>query len=330
MIVNIHAAPAYAFAVRQSSKRSTTRAPARRSPQLGLVCITSSDALRYRTITRKRLLALGSDKGRQELLRVYEANLATLGRVPGYCRELGTRLYRIPSFLFPFADEPIGIELLQDLGEGLAAVGEQFRADDIRVVMHPDQFVVLNSESASTVANSVKVLEMHARILDALGWRPDSWTAVEIHGGKGGRAAELVAAIAALPAPVRRRLVLENDERAYGAAQMLAICKDADVAMVFDAHHHVCFEKLDSFEHPTVAAMTAAAATTWPDPSWQLCHISNGRDGFRDRRHSDEIAVMPSAYARVPWIEIEAKAKELAILRLQREWLPTVEGVRTK
>src|SRR5690606_5322758 len=140
------------------------------------------------------------------------------------CRELGTRLYRMPSFIFPFADQQIGIELLQRLGERLAAVGQQFREYDIRVVMHPDQFVVLNSDSASVVANSVTVLEMHGRILDALGWPADPWTAIEIHGGKGGRAAELVAAVAALPDPVRCRLVLENDERAYGAAQMLAIC----------------------------------------------------------------------------------------------------------
>lgn len=293
------------------------------------MCITRSDALRYRTITRKRLLGLGPDR-RHELLTIYEANLETLGRVPGHCRELGTRLYRIPSFLFPFADEPFGAELLQGLGERLAAVGRRFREHDIRVVMHPDQFVVLNSESPSVVANSVNVLEMHGRILDALGWPADPWTAVEIHGGKGGRAAELVAAIAALPDPVRRRLALENDERAYGAAQMLAICQDAGVPMVFDAHHHVCFEGLDSFEHPSVAEMTAAAATTWPDRSWQLCHISNGRDGFNDRRHSDEIAVMPSAYARVPWIEVEAKAKEQAILRLRREWLPTLENVGRK
>src|SRR5690606_36423988 len=120
----------------------------------------------------------------------------------------------------------------------------------------------------------------HGRILDALGWPADPWTAVEIHGGKGGRAAELVAAIAKLPDRVRHRLVLENGERAYGAAQMLEICRAAGVPMVFDAHHHVCFEKLDSFEHPSVAKMTAAAATTWPDRSWQLCHISNGREGF--------------------------------------------------
>ncbi len=312
-------------------KRSTTRGAARRSPQLGLVCITSSDALRYRTITRKRLLELAPSQRARALSGVYAANLEILGSVPRYCRELGTRLYRIPSSIFPFADTPIGAELLlQDFGEALAAVGEQFRAGEIRVVMHPDQFVVLNSASPSVVANSVEVLEMHGRILDALGWPATPWTAIEIHGGKGGRAAQLVAAIADLPDPVRRRLVLENDERAYGAAQMLEICTAAGVPMVFDAHHHVCFEGLDSFEHPSIAAMTAAAATTWPDPAWQLCHISNGREGFQDRRHSDEIAVMPSAFASVPWIEVEAKAKEHAILRLRREWPPTMASGRRK
>lgn len=311
--------------IKRSAKRSAKRAPPQRSPQLGLVCITHSDALRYRTITRKRLLELGPDAGVRELSAVYEANLATLGRVPRYCRQLGTRLYRIPSFLFPFADQPVGIELLHSYGEALATIGRRFRKANIRVVMHPDQSVVLNSESAGVVANSIEVLDMHRRILDALGWPADPWTVVEIHGGKGGRARELIAAIAALPEPIRRRLALENDERAYGAAQMLDICQAAGVPMVFDAHHHVCFERLDSFEHPSIAELSAAAATTWPHPSWQLCHISNGREGFNDRRHSDEIAVMPSAYARVPWIEIEAKAKEQAIARLQREWLPTIE-----
>lgn len=307
--------------VRRPITHPTASNPALSTPQLGLVCITSSDALRYRTITRKRLLALSADEAPRVLLALYQSNLEVLARAPRYCLELGTRLYRIPSFIFPFADLPIGIGLLQELGDELAAVGEQLRVFGIRAVMHPDQYVVLNAESPPVVANSLAVLTMHGRIVDALGLPASPWTAIEIHGGKGGRPAELIAAVEALPDRVRSRLVLENDERAYGAEQMLAICEAAGVPMVFDAHHHVCFEKLDSFEHPSVAAMTAAAASTWPDPSWQLCHISNGRKGFNDRAHSDEIETMPSAFARVPWIEIEAKSKERAIRRLQDEWL---------
>jgi UV DNA damage endonuclease len=95
--------------------------------------------------------------------------------------------------------------------------------------------------------------------------------------------------------------------------------------MVFDAHHHVIHEKLDSYEHPSVAQMQAAARTTWPKQEWQLVHISNGREAFGDRNHSDLITVMPSSYSNAPWIEIEAKLKEEAIAKLREEWLPTLE-----
>ena len=94
--------------------------------------------------------------------------------------------------------------------------------------------------------------------------------------------------------------------------------------MVFDAHHHVIHEGLDSYDDPSVAEMVAAARTTWPDPEWQLVHISNGRTAFNDRNHSDLITVMPSSYRNAPWIEVEAKLKEEAIAKLRQEWLPTL------
>jgi UV DNA damage endonuclease len=67
--------------------------------------------------------------------------------------------------------------------------------------------------------------------------------------------------------------------------------------------------------------MLAAASTTWPDPQWQLVHISNGSESFNDPHHSDLITVMPSAYRNAPWIEVEAKLKEQAIDKLRTEWL---------
>jgi UV DNA damage endonuclease len=94
--------------------------------------------------------------------------------------------------------------------------------------------------------------------------------------------------------------------------------------MVFDAHHHVIHEGLDSYDDPSVAEILAAARTTWLDPEWQLVHISNGRTAFNDRHHSDLITVMPSSYRNAPWIEVEAKLKEEAIAKLRQEWLPTL------
>ena len=237
-----------------------------------------------------------------------------------YCQQNGISLYRLPSSIFPFSDEPIGREILATLAPILARSGERATAAGIRLVMHPDQFVVLSSDSPAVVENSVKILQMHADIMDLLQQPRSPWAILEIHGGKSDRADALVAAIGRLPEAIRSRLALENDEYSYSAEEIYAICKRAGVPMVFDAHHHIVHEKLDSYEHPSVAEMLAKARETWPDPAQQLVHISNGREGFNDRQHADLIATMPSSYAGAPWIEIEAKSKEEAIAGL-RDWV---------
>jgi UV DNA damage endonuclease len=120
---------------------------------------------------------------------------------------------------------------------------------------------------------------------------------------------------------VRSRIAFENDEYSYSAGEILEVCRAAGVPMVFDAHHHLVHEKLDSYNHESVSRMVQSARTTWPVPEWQLVHISNGRESLTDRHHSDLIETMPAAFRNAPWIEVEAKHKELAIEKLQAEWL---------
>ena len=282
-------------------------------PHLGLVCITVSKEVRYRTITRKRLLDL-SEEGQQRALEdIYHDNIQTLDNALRYCEREGIKLYRMPSSIFPFADEPFGLAILEKFKETLGRTGRRATERGIRLVMHPDQFVVLSSDSENVVANSVKILQMHADIMDLLEQPRSPWALLEIHGGKSDREDQLVARIAELPEAIRSRLCLENDEYAYSADEIHAVCVRAGIPMVFDAHHHIVHEKLDSYDHPSVAATLAKARATWPDPAHQLVHISNGREGFNDRQHSDLISVMPSSYLQAPWIEIEAKHKEDAI-----------------
>ncbi|XYJ10035.1 UV DNA damage repair endonuclease UvsE [Telluria sp. B2] len=292
-------------------------------PHLGLVCITVSKDIRYRTITRKRLLEQSPDTQRKLLEDIFRDNIQTLDAAMRYCQQAGIALYRLPSGIFPFSDEPIGREILATLAPALARSGERAAQAGIRLVMHPDQFVVLSSDSPAVVENSIKILQMHADIMDLLQQPRSPWALLEIHGGKANRADALVEAIARLPDAIRCRLGLENDEYAYGAEEIYAVCMRAGVPMVFDAHHHIVHDKLDSYEHPSVAEMLLKARATWRDPAQQLVHISNGRESFNDRQHADLIATMPSSYAQAPWIEIEAKSKEEAIAGL-RPWLGTL------
>jgi UV DNA damage endonuclease len=307
------------------SAQLQTLTPLAQAPCLGLVCITASKDVRYRTITRTRLLAL-SDAGQREALdAIYRDNLRTLDAALTYCERNGIRLYRMPSSIFPFFDADIGREVMTALAPALARTGARASALGLRLVMHPDQFVVLSSDSPDVVANSITILQMHADIMDLLGQPRSPWALLEIHGGKSNRSDALVARIAELPDAIRSRLCLENDEYAYSAAQIHDVCVRSGVPMIFDAHHHIVSENLASYDDPSVAEMLALARATWTVPEHQLVHISNGRAGFNDRQHADLISVMPAAYAEAPWIEIEAKLKEQAIAGL-KEWVAVREG----
>ena len=302
-------------------RHDTTLLMTKPIPHLGLVCITASNEVRFRTITRTQLLRLSEVEQRARLGQIYADNLNRLSAAITFCLTRQIRLYRISSDIFPFADTPLGKAVLTTLHDDLRQTGQRALDAGVRLVFHPDQFVVLSSDSPAVVANSVTILQMHAEIMDLLQQPRSTWAIIEIHGGKSNRAEQLVEVIKTLPDAVRLRLALENDESAYRASEILAVCQAARAPMVFDAHHHIVRERLDSYEDPSIAEMIAAARSTWPQPEWQLVHISNGKEGFADRRHHDLITTMPSANRTVPWIEVEAKQKEVAIARLQQEWL---------
>lgn len=289
------------------------------APNYGLVCLTVGPELRFRTVTLSRYRALTPGEREQKLRDLYAANIAILRSAADYCAGRRIRLYRMSSSLFPMLDlmgDDTGGAVLESLAEPLREVGAAFKSAGIRVLMHPEQFIVLNSERPEVRQSSLHAISSHARVMDALGLERSAWNLLLLHGGKSGRGPELQALIPDLSDGVRLRLGLENDERAYGPAELIEICHATGTPFVFDAHHHVVREKLADQEDSSVREFVLAARATWSPPAWQIVHLSNGIDGPQDRRHSHLITHLPSAYADVPWIEVEAKGKEEAVAAL--------------
>jgi UV DNA damage endonuclease len=306
--------------IRLRNEDGTTRSPIKK-PELGLVCITASDKVRFRTITRKRLLQLTLAEQEVALRALYAENLKRLSVAIAFCASENIRLYRMNSALLPFADDSLGQAILQEFAGLMQQIGRNAAELEVRLVLHPEQFVVLNSDRPEVIQNSIKVLETHAEIFDLLELPRSPWALMNIHGGKGDRAERLISVICDLSESVRSRLTLENDEYTYSAADIFAICQAAKVPMVFDAHHHAIHERLETYDDLSVAKMLEVAKLTWQNPDWQVVHISNGRSFFTDPQHSDYITAMPIAYWDAPWIEVEAKRKEEAIAKLRQEWL---------
>ena len=293
-------------------------------PKLGLVCITASEEVRFRTVTRRTLSKLSTLEKQAKLRAVYSANIERLNCAIAFCQKACIQLYRLSSALFPFADEPIGADILQEFKPQLQQIGLKAQKSNIRLVIHPNQYVVLNSDRSEVIQNSINILNTHAYVLDLLGLPRSPWALMNVHGGKGDRAKRLITNILQLPFEVRSRLTIENDEHTYSSLEVADICREAKIPMVFDAHHHLIKEKLPSYDHPSFAKMLEVARSTWENPEWQLVHISNGKEHFHDTKHSDFISEMPASFKDAPWIEIEAKQKEQAIFKIQQGWLKSL------
>ncbi len=121
--------------------------------------------------------------------------------------------------------------------------------------------------------------------------------------------------IMALPSAIRNRLTLENDDRSYTPRDLLPLCERTGIPFVFDVHHHRCLP--DGLSESEV---TKEALRTWDqEPLFHVSSPANGWDGPKLKSHHDYLdpADLPSDWRGLDiTVDIEAKAKEVAIARL--------------
>jgi UV DNA damage endonuclease len=131
----------------------------------------------------------------------------------------------------------------------------------MRVTMHPDQFILINSLDEDIYERSAGELVYHAEVLDLMGL--DASHKIQIHvggvyGDKEASMARFASRYRKLPSRVKRRLVLENDDRSYGLVDCLAVHADTGVPLVFDTLHHSANNRGEE-----VREALAKARSTW-------------------------------------------------------------------
>lgn len=299
--------------------------------RFGLCCLFADEPIRFRTTTATSLLRLTPAERRRKLSELCLANGASLLSALEYCAGHGIGSFRVNSQNLPVKTHPQVGYAVGDLPDA-DAVESQFRRcgefaarNDIRTVFHPDQFVVMNSPRDDVVESAIRDLEYHAEIAAWIGA-----DAINIHGGGG--YGDKTAALARfernldrLSDEVRARLTVENDDKVYTPAELLPLCRSAGVPLVYDVHHHRCLP-----DDMDVDEATAKALTTWNREP--LFHVSSplcGWKGPTPSRHHDYIdaADFPVCWRSLAiTVEVEAKAKEKAVLRLRDELMPDVRS----
>jgi len=293
--------------------------------RLGLCCQLAREPINFRTTTATAMLRLPSAQRLARLAELCLTNADALLAALRYCAARGIGAFRINSQILPVKTHPeVGYDIRElPRGDKIIArfrfCGAFAREHSLRLSFHPDQFVVLNSPNPKTLAHSLAELEYQAEVAEWVG--ADT---INIHGGGayGDKSAALAALrknIEELPASVRSRLTLENDDKIFTPSDLLPVCGETGVPLVYDVHHHRCLPDGLSIE-----TATEHAAATWDrEPVFHISSPLAGWRGPRPERHHDYINPrdFPAEWRRrTLTVEVEAKAKELAVLRLLR-WL---------
>ena len=273
-------------------------------------------------------------------------SLERLDAVLDYLDDNDIRFYRMATALAPYASHP-ELPGFRDAparhAAELARAGARAREMRIRLTSHPGQYTVLNSEDAEVRRLAAVELEVQAEIMDGMGLGPESVVVLHAGGAAGGVEAGLERferGVELLSDAARERLVLENDDRTFGLADVLELARRTGRPVVWDVLHHHCH---DPAAIPDREALELALAS-WPDGVTPKVHFSSPKTAMEERRRRvgrrvERTWALPPLRAHADMIDpiafeaflattaeglefdvmLEAKGKDLALLRLRDE-----------
>ncbi|WP_081867848.1 UV DNA damage repair endonuclease UvsE [Hymenobacter sp. IS2118] len=258
----------------------------------------------------------------ERLLAAVSANLTCLRRMLEWNVAQGLLFFRMGSGIVPFGSHEINTFPWQThFAAQFRAIGDYIKANDLRVSFHPDQFVVLNSPSPDIVRRSIEELVYQGSMLDLMGL--DSMAKLQIHvGGLYGdrelAISRFAAVHATLPAAVKARVVVENDDRLFPLRDCLHLHELTGVPILFDNFHHECL----NHGEPMAEALRLAAATWHPTRDGvPMMDYSSQALGERKGKHTTDLVderfreFLTNLHGLDMDLMLEIKNKEASALR---------------
>ena len=295
--------------------------------RFGLCCIFRQQPIKYRQITAKTLLRSPRALQLSLLSDICLHNIKSVKKSLHFVAENGIGAFRILSPLFPRYTHPQVAYSLDDLPAGelihnVCAEIRKFRkAHDIRLSFHPDQFNVLSSNREEVIHNTIRELTYQSMLADLVEVEVINIHAGGVYGDKESALNRLQENITRLPDGLKKRLTLENDDVSYTPADLLPLCEKMQIPMVYDVHHHRCLP-----DGMTEEEVTERTISLWHSLGREpYFHISSPKHGWHSntpKPHADFLdpADFPSCWQGITaTVDIEAKAKEIAVLQLQKD-----------
>ena len=267
-------------------------------------------------------------KGLPYVTELALANIDDCRRVLKYNLSRGIKLYRMSSDMFSFMGlyEFSDLPRFDSVRRKLQELGDFVKQNDMRVSFHPGPFDVLASENPEVVKKTVTDLNRHAEILDLMGLEASAYFPINIHINTTKPSRELAAQrfcdnFGMLSESCKARLTVENDDgpNQYSVKMLYDwVHSKIGIPIVFDQHHFNYGPKDQTMEEAL-----RLAVSTWK--TVPITHMSSSKR-LEDAKsvataHADYIYERIETFDLQFDVEIEAKAKDLAVFKYMKDFL---------
>ncbi|MGI6141197.1 MAG: UV DNA damage repair endonuclease UvsE [Caldicoprobacterales bacterium] len=297
--------------------------------RLGFVAMsmTLKNASPSRTMTYKTYQNIPDDESRiHRLKKLTRENLTNTLRIMRHAKTSDVQLYRITSKLVPLAthEQVIDWDFISEMKAEFQKIKEFLQKTDMRISAHPDHFTLLTSKRKEILDASIRDLVYHDAVLTGMGLEPDRGKLVLHVGGtykdKNKAIDTFVSNFSALPQNLKKRIILENDDKSYTASDTLLLCQMLQIPMVFDVHHHLC-----NPDGLSVEDLLCHVFNTWRGQKLiPKVHFSSPKSPSQLKSHADyidssafyEFLMQAKKPNRDFDVMLEAKSKDKALFQL--------------
>jgi len=299
-----------------------------------LCCISNelkTKGISFQTMTWKRYNELQPEEALLELGKRWFNNVVATQFTIDHCGRNGWG-YRVSSSLFPLLTHPEFKYKLTDIPQykAITSVFESIHSNNksaegsqkVRLSIHPDQFNVLASTNAESVAKTIKELNSQGLTMDLLGCERSRQNPINIHiNCSQGDISEIAARFAhnleKCDDSVTSRLVVENEDKGCWNVENLLnyLYHPYKIPITFDNLHDKCNPSktcLNDFGEKVEHELCAA---TWGDIKPIFHYSESDPNNKNPRAHADMPIDRPFSECYDWDIELKAKDKAIRMLR---------------
>lgn len=275
-----------------------------------------------KTLTLTSYKKLGVKKGEEKRTKIFEENLNNFLEILKYNETNKIHFYRMTSHLVPLLTYPNSYDnILKKHKKQLEEIGAYIKEKNMRVDMHPDQYLVLNSSNPNVVESTILALNYYDDLMNKIGLK----TNIILHIGSGqeGKTKAMKRfeeGFKNLKKSIQNKIAIENDDKVFNIRNVLSLAKKINVPVVLDYHHFLVNKNNEKIEDFIIDIFS-----TWQ--TTPKIHFSSPKNKKEKRSHHDYIDsntfidfIERIKFCNIDFdIMIEAKQKEEALFRLVRE-----------